>query len=826
MRRSARSHEGWADTSPGRHAASSETLTGLVERVTFHNPDNGFCVLRVKARSQRDPLTVVGHAPVISAGEFVQATGTWTNDRTHGPQFKATFLRAAPPTTLEGIEKYLGSGMIRGIGPIYAKRLVRAFGEAVFDVIEDQPERLREVDGIGPKRAGKIIGGWADQKVIREIMIFLHSHGVSTSRAVRIFKIYGADAIQVLSENPYRLARDVRGIGFKTADAIAARLGIEKTAMIRARAGIGFTLTEAMDDGHCGLPLDDLVPVAERLLEIPASIVEQALTFELEVGEVVADTVGERCCIFLAGLYRAERAIADRLRPLQKGGLPWPYIDSAKAIPWVEARAGITLAESQRAALRLALLSKVLVITGGPGVGKTTLINSILKVLDAKAIEIALAAPTGRAAKRLSESTGRTAKTIHRLLDVDPRRGSFRRNQESPLRCDLLVVDETSMIDVPLMHALLQAVPERAALILVGDVDQLPSVGPGQVLADIIDSAAVPVVRLTEVFRQAAESRIIANAHRINQGQMPEWARDPASDFHFVSCRDPEDGVAKIVEIVRERIPARFHLDPIRDIQVLCPMNRGGLGARALNLDLQSVLNPPGENAIQRFGWTFGAGDKVMQVENDYDKDVYNGDLGFVRAVDPEAGEVLVEFDGREVAYGFGELDELVLAYATTIHKSQGSEYPAVVIPLTTQHYPMLRRNLLYTGVTRGRRLVVIVGQRRAIGMAVRGGQSLRRWSKLKEWLQSDGERARLVGWIRDLSAKSLRSHHRDGPVLELTYDRPAAADVHEFVRREQACCGFLRFDVRESADAVHLTITAPPEAQSAADELFAHFVA
>ena len=533
MRRSARSHEGWADTSPGRHAASSETLTGLVERVTFHNPDNGFCVLRVKARSQRDPITVVGHAPVISAGEFVQATGTWTNDRTHGPQFKATFLRAAPPTTLEGIERYLGSGMIRGIGPIYAKRLVRAFGEAVFDVIEDQPERLREVDGIGPKRAGKIIGGWADQKVIREIMIFLHSHGVSTSRAVRIFKIYGADAIQVLSENPYRLARDVRGIGFKTADAIAARLGIEKTAMIRARAGIGFTLTEAMDDGHCGLPLDDLVPVAERLLEIPASIVEQALTFELEAGEVVADTVGERRCIFLAGLYRAERAIADRLRPLQKGGLPWPYIDSAKAIPWVEARAGITLAESQRAALRLALLSKVLVITGGPGVGKTTLINSILKVLDAKGIEIALAAPTGRAAKRLSESTGRAAKTIHRLLDVDPRRGSFRRNQESPLRCDLLVVDETSMIDVPLMHALLQAVPERAALILVGDVDQLPSVGPGQVLADIIDSAAVPVVRLTEVFRQAAESRIIANAHRINEGQMPEWARDPGERLSF-----------------------------------------------------------------------------------------------------------------------------------------------------------------------------------------------------------------------------------------------------------------------------------------------------
>ena len=712
-----------------------EALAGLVERVTFHNPDSGFCVLRVKARGPRDLITVVGHAPTISAGEFVQATGTWINDRTHGPQFKASFLRAAPPTTVEGIEKYLGSGMIRGIGPVYGKRLVRAFGEAVFDVIEAQPERLKDVDGIGPKRAERIVAGWADQKVIREIMIFLHSHGVSTARSVRIFKTYGADAIQVLSENPYRLARDVRGIGFKTADTIAARLGIEKTAMIRARAGIGYALTEAMNDGHCGLPLDELVPMAEQLLEIPASIVEEALGLELEAGDVIADEVDGRRCIFLAGLHRSERAIAARLATLQEGAIPWPHVDPARAIPWVEARAGVTLAESQRAALRLALNSKVLVITGGPGVGKTTLINAILKVLAAKGVEIALAAPTGRAAKRLSESTGREAKTIHRLLEVDPRTGSFKRNEEKPLACALLVVDETSMVDVPLMHALLRAVPDDAALILVGDVDQLPSVGPGQVLADIIGSGAVPVVRLTEVFRQAAESRIIANAHRINQGRMPDWARDPKSDFHFVACRDPEDGVAKIVEIVRDRISARFGLDPIRDIQVLCPMNRGGLGARSLNLELQRVLNPPDENAVQRFGWTFGVGDKVMQVENDYDKEVYNGDLGFIRNIDTDGGEVLVEFDGREVAYGFGELDELVLAYATTIYKSQGSEYPAVVIPLTTQHYPMLRRNLLYTGVTRGRRLVVVVGQRRAVGMAIRGGQSIRRWSKLKEWL-------------------------------------------------------------------------------------------
>ncbi|MDG4602596.1 MAG: ATP-dependent RecD-like DNA helicase [Defluviicoccus sp.] len=721
---------------PGSSATPErENLAGLVERVTFRNEDSGFCVLRVKARGQRDLITVIGHAAAIGAGEFVQASGRWVNDRTHGVQFRADFLRAAPPTTAEGIEKYLASGMIKGIGPIYAKALVKAFREQVFDVIEQKPERLQEVDGIGPKRADSIVAAWADQKAIREIMIFLHSHGVSTSRAVRIFKTYGADAIRLISENPYRLARDIRGIGFKSADQIAQKLGIEKTAMIRARAGIGYALTEAMDEGHCGLPRDELLTMAAALLEVPAEIIEAALGLELHDGDVVADTVEERPCIFLAGLHRAERAIAGRLRALATGPLPWPAIDAEKAIPWVETKAKITLAVSQREAVRLALQSKLLVITGGPGVGKTTLVNSILKILGVKGVRIALAAPTGRAAKRLSESTGLEAKTIHRLLEADPVHGGFRRREDNMLECDLLVIDETSMIDVPLMHALLKAVPDPAALILVGDVDQLPSVGPGQVLADIIGSAAVPVVRLTEVFRQAAESRIIVNAHRINQGLMPEWVQDPASDFHFVECADPEDGVAKILQIVHERIPARYGLDPIRDIQVLCPMNRGGLGARSLNIDLQKALNPPGELRVERFGSTFALGDKVMQVENDYDKEVYNGDLGVIRSIDPDASEMVIEFDGRPVTYGFGELDEIVLAYATTIHKSQGSEYPAVVIPLTTQHYPMLQRNLLYTAVTRGKRLVVIVGQKKAMAIAVKGKQTRRRWSKLSEWL-------------------------------------------------------------------------------------------
>ncbi|WP_395663583.1 ATP-dependent RecD-like DNA helicase [Aestuariivirga sp.] len=724
------------NSAPQAQQAPQDVLAGIVERVTFHNDENGFCVLRVKARGHRDLVTVVGHSAAIAAGEWITATGEWFNDRTHGLQFKARFLKTTPPTTAEGIEKYLSSGMIRGIGPVYAKKMVKAFGEQVFDIIEANPERLREVDGIGVVRAQRITAAWAEQKAVREIMVFLHSHGVGTARAVRIYKTYGADAIQVMTDNPYRLARDIRGIGFRTADAIAMKLGIEKTAMIRVRAGISYALTEAMDEGHCGLPVEELGPLAVELLDVPKELIQTALDLELAEGTVIADAVGETRCVFLAGLYRSEQAIAERLRTLATGKLPWAWIDPDKALPWIEQKTGLSLAPTQMEAIRLALMAKVLVITGGPGVGKTTIVNSILRILAAKGVNLLLCAPTGRAAKRMTEATGFEAKTIHRLLEVDPKGGGFKRNAENPLDCELLVIDETSMVDVPLMHALLKALPDSPALLIVGDIDQLPSVGPGQVLADIIQSEAIPVVRLTEVFRQAATSRIITAAHRINKGQMPDLAKPEGdSDFYFINAAEPEAAVPLIVDLVKNRIPKRFGFDPIRDVQVLCPMNRGGVGARSLNIELQAALNPAKEQKVDRFGWTFASGDKVMQIENDYEKEVYNGDVGYIDAVNFDTGELLASFDGRAVTYGFGELDTLVPAYAATIHKSQGSEYPAVVIPVMTQHYAMLQRNLIYTGITRGKKLVVIVGQAKAVAIAVKNVSGRRRWTKLREWL-------------------------------------------------------------------------------------------
>ncbi|NEU14599.1 ATP-dependent RecD-like DNA helicase [Methylobacterium sp. BTF04] len=722
---------------PPTHAAPpKETLAGTVERVTFHNAESGFCVLKVQARGKRDLITVIGHAPAIGAGEWVTATGLWITDRQHGLQFKAETLKVTPPTGVEGIEKYLASGYMRGIGPAMAKRIVTAFGVTTFEIIEAEPDRLKEVVGIGPTRAARIVAGWAEQKAVREIMLFLHAHGVGTARAVRIFKTYGYDAITVMTEDPYRLARDIRGIGFKTADAIAMKLGLTKEAPQRLRAGISFALQTATDEGHCGLPVADLVKLATALLDVEAVLIRSAIIDVLATADVVQDIIGDKACIFLSGLHAAERIIAERLLARVTGRPPWPEIDLGRALPWVEAKIGKVLSPSQAEAVRLMLNAKLAVITGGPGTGKTSTLDTLLRILMAKGVRVMLAAPTGRAAKRMSEQTGLEAKTIHRLLEIDPKHGGFSCNEANPLDCDLLVIDETSMVDVPLMNALTKAVPAHAGLLLVGDVDQLPSVGPGQVLADIISSERVPVARLTEVFRQAAESRIIVNAHRINSGKMPEAApRGSESDFHLIEIDEPEAGLATLIEVVTRRIPARYGLDPVRDVQVLTPMQRGVLGARNLNHELQAVLNPNPPSSIERFGWRFSPGDRVMESQNDYDREVFNGDLGTVLRIDEEEGAVVVTFEGREVVYPYGELDTLVPAYATTIHKSQGSEYPAVVIPLITGHWTMLARNLLYTGVTRGKRLVVLIGQRKAIAIAVRGGNVKPRWTKLREWL-------------------------------------------------------------------------------------------
>ncbi len=715
--------------------APHERLSGSIERVTFHSEQSGFCVLRVQVRGQRDVVTVIGNAAAVSAGEYIEAHGEWVNDRQHGLQFRADRLTVVPPTTLEGIEKYLGSGMVKGIGPHFARQMVRAFGEAVFDVIDRTPERLEELEGIGPKRRQQVVAAWAEQKVIREIMVFLQSHGVGTGRAVRIYKAYGDEAIVKVTENPYRLALDVWGIGFKTADLIAQSLGVPRDSLIRAQAGVRHVLQLWSEQGHCAATPQKLREMAVELLEIPAEIVEQALASEQAAENLILD--GD--LLYLAPLYRAELGCAAHVQRLLRGPPPWGAIDPDRALPWVEAQTHLTLSPSQREAVTVMVRSKVCIITGGPGVGKTTLVNSLLRILRAKRVSVLLAAPTGRAAKRLSETTGVEAKTVHRLLELDPTSFQFKRDAEHPLDTDLLVLDEASMMDTVLMNQLLRAVPDRAALLVVGDVDQLPSVGPGAVLADLIDSGAVPTVRLTEIFRQALSSRIITNAHRINRGEMPQAPeKGEASDFYLIEAADAEDVAAKLYATVTTRIPRRFGLHPIEDVQVLVPMNRGGLGVQAINLELQQRLNPAGEPRVQRFGTTYAVGDKVVQRVNSYEKEVFNGDIGRISAIDLEKHTVTVDFDGRAVPYEVAELDELALAYATSIHKSQGSEYPAVVIPLAMQHYRLLERNLLYTAVTRGKKLVVVIAEPKALRTAVRRHESRRRITRLRERLAGE----------------------------------------------------------------------------------------
>ena len=718
----------------------TENVSGLIERVTFHSEESGFSVLRVQVKGQREPVTVVGTLAGVNPGEWIDAEGQWLVDPRHGRQFKAAEIRSTRPDTLDGIEKYLGSGLIKGIGPVYADKLVKKFGRDVFEVIEARSAELEKVEGIGPGRRRAIKEAWNQQKTVREIMTFLFSHGVTTSRAYRIWKQYGDQAIETVRKDPYCLARDIRGIGFKSADTIASHLGVRHDSDLRARAGVEYILLELTSEGHCAFPRAALIEKAAAQLGIDESIVERAIEHGLATQRL---TVGRgdssEPFIYLALVDRAERRTAKALIRLMQGVHPCPEIDLNAAIPWVEEKLRLKLAEAQKEAIARALCSKVMVITGGPGVGKTTLVNALLRLFRAKELKVVLAAPTGRAAKRMAEVTGAYAKTLHRLLVFDPTTGEFKHTEKNPLKGDVFVIDESSMIDIHLASQLVAAIPPDAALLWIGDVDQLPSVGPGSVLRDIIDSGVVPVARLRHVFRQAAASAIIANAHRVNEGAMPVYPEEKvshpdASDFYFVRADEPGSAAALVVKLVSRSLPDKFRLDPLRDIQVLTPMRRGELGATNLNRLLQAALNPSGPQ-VERFGTLFREGDKVMQTQNDYDKDVFNGDIGIIRKIDEEARELVVRFEESDVVYDFQELDELSPSYAVTIHKSQGSEYPCVVVPIHTQHYVMLQRNLLYTAITRGKRLVVLVGTQKALAMAVKNIDSRQRFTTLKQRL-------------------------------------------------------------------------------------------
>jgi exodeoxyribonuclease V alpha subunit len=719
----------------------AESLTGTIERVVFHNADTGFAVLRVLARGRRAPVAVVGKLPSASAGETVEASGTWVKDRTHGEQFQAESLRSVPPHTIEGIEKYLASGLVKGIGPTYARRIVEVFGERTLQVIDESPTFLKEIKGIGPKRIQRIRESWTEQKAVRDVMVFLQSHGIGTARAVRIYKTYGDRAVEMVRSNPYRLASDVWGFGFKTADELGTRLGIDRASPQRARAAIRYVLQELSFEGHVGFPEASVIEKTAELTEIPDEVLHAAVEAEREAGEIVREPLPGKPWLYLKPLFLAERSLARGLKLLLAGRHPLPQVDIAAALAWIEKRMGLTLAPSQRDAIAEATRRKVLVVTGGPGVGKTTIVRGILEVFAARSMRCALCAPTGRAAKRLTETTGREAKTIHRLLEFDAALGGFKRDANHPLDLDLLVVDEASMVDVSLMTRLVEAIPMRACVVLVGDVDQLPSVGPGTVLTDIIASTVLPVVRLTQIFRQAGQSWIVRAAHAVRQGLIPESAPPGQGDFYFLSAPTPEAIIDRIVTMLRDRIPKAFGLNPFRDVQVLSPMNRGALGTEALNTCLRDVLNPAnGGVEIERFGSKFRVGDKVLQKRNNYPKEVFNGDVGRIAAIDENERELTVDFDTRAVVYDFGELDELALAFCLTIHKSQGSEYPAVIIPVHTQHFMMLQRNLIYTGITRGKKLVVLVGSRKALEMAVRREDTHRRCSLLRMRLQGRGE--------------------------------------------------------------------------------------
>ncbi|MCU6772198.1 Exodeoxyribonuclease V alpha chain [uncultured Bacteroides sp.] len=706
-----------------------QKLRCVVERITYQNPENGYSVMRVKVKGYDELVTLVGNLLEVPAGSVLLCEGDWKVDKRYGSQFVAQTWEEVMPATLYGIEKYLGSGLVKGIGPKFAQLIVSRFGLDTIEIIETDIKRLYEVPGIGQKRVEKIAESWEKQKDIKNVMLFLQGYGVSTAYAAKIYRQYGKESIDTVKTNPYKLADDIWGIGFKTADTIASKMGYEKNDLRRLKSGVTYTLSHIAEEGNVYAEEEQLVKSAIELLDADEAPVRQAISEMLQSEDLIADAEA----IYMPPFYYAEVGTANRLNKLMdcvEGSL----FNIIPDISVISKQTGVEYDEVQAEAIREAVSSKVMVLTGGPGTGKTTTTQGIIAALKAMGLRILLAAPTGRAAKRMSEATGMEAKTIHRLLEYNPKDG-YKRNDDNPLEGDALIVDECSMIDLLLMNNLMKAIPAGMRLVLVGDIDQLPSVGAGNVLRDIIDSKRIPVIRLTRIFRQAQESRIVMSAHAINKGVFPDTSNGKNTDFFFIQQEDPEQAVDTIVKLVKERLPNAYKR-PTSDIQVLTPMQRGVVGAANLNMALQTVLNP-GQVSLNRSGYSFRQGDRVMQLRNNYDKEVFNGDLGYIERVDMEDRTLFVCFDGRTVEYDVSELDELTLAYATTIHKSQGSEYPIVVMPVLMTHYVMLQRNLIYTGITRAKKICVLVGTKKALSFAIRNLSVLKRNTKLKERLNA-----------------------------------------------------------------------------------------
>ena len=717
--------------------AEREIVEGTIRSVVFHNDENGYTVLHVEIPSEfelaKNPeITIVGKAQAIWEGEEVKAEGQWVTDKVHGRQFKAETLTCIAPRSLKGIERYLASGLIKGIGPVLAKRIVDTFGEETMMVLSHQSGRLNEVPKLGAAKIRQIRESWHQNETMRESMIFGQTYGISVIKMTKIVRKYGPDAVAIVKADPYRLCRDIWGIGFATADKIALSVGIPKDSPLRARASISYTLeTEAEEGGHCWTYENDLLLHANELTGIPTEFLSTALAEEIESGRIIKET-GK---VYLKSLYYSERDVVKRVKAILETPRLFASFDAEKAIAWWQSKAGFELAPKQYQALENSLRSKFSIITGGPGVGKTTIIRALVEIYGTKKLKVVLAAPTGRAAKRMTESVGVAAQTIHRLLKWNPVTNKFTYNAENRLEGDVFIFDETSMIDVKLASDLLSAIPDSAAVVWVGDTDQLPSVGAGSVLGDLIKSGAVPSTKLDFIFRQDTSGLIVTNAHHVNAGE-PLEIRQGETDFYFMRCEDPETCVKRVIEFMTTRIPRKFGMDPLADVQVLVPMRKNVLGTDNLNVELQKALNPHGD-AIIRGGTMFRTGDRVMQLRNNYDKDVYNGDVGFVKAVNPDDRSMVVNFDGRPVKYDGSDLDELVLAYATTIHKSQGSEYPAAIVIIHTQHYVMLQRNLLYTAITRGKRLVLLMGVPYAIDQAIKTNTVRERRTSLAERLNA-----------------------------------------------------------------------------------------